>query len=128
MVRMEIRQGIGWLMAAIAVSLGVMSFLHLSGTMSAGTADGAGIPEAVIGGVLLAAALYVFAAPDRARPAAVGATGFAIAGFVIGISFTISGGQAVDIAYHAVVLPILVGLLVTLLRLGPRVTASSQPR
>lgn len=129
---MGVRAGSGALLAVVAVSLGIMSTLHLTGTLSAGErpfqAGAAGIAEAVIGVVLLAAALCVFAAPDHARPAAVAATGFAIVGFVIGLSITVRGGQAVDIAYHATVLPILVGLMVSLVRSRPLVTVSSQPR
>ena len=49
--------------------------------------------------------------------AALGAVGFAIFGFIVGLTFTISGGSAVDLAYHAVMLPILVA---TAVQLRPR--------
>ncbi len=38
-------------------------------------------------------------------------------GFVVGLTFTISGGAAIDLAYHAVMLPILVA---TAVQLRPR--------
>jgi hypothetical protein len=44
------------------------------------------------------------------------ANGLAIGGFVVGLNFTVRGGGAVDIAYHAVVPPL---LLVSLLALLP---------
>jgi peptidoglycan/LPS O-acetylase OafA/YrhL len=107
-------------MAAIAVSLGVMSYLHLTGALAGGSvpfrSDDAGIAEAVIGVVLVAGALAVWRIPDRARPAALAALGFAVVGFVIGISITITSGVAVDIAYHGTVLPILAVTMVLLLR------------
>ena len=53
----------------------------------------------------------------EARTAALGAVGFAIFGFVVGLTFTISGGAAIDLAYHAVMLPILVA---TAVQLRPR--------
>lgn len=107
-------------MAVIAVSLGIMSYLHLTDALPRGSApfvsNDAGIAEAVIGVVLLAGALAVWRIPDRARPAALSAIGFAIVGFVIGFSITATSGVAVDIAYHATVLPILAVTMVLLLR------------
>lgn len=103
-------------MAAIAVSLGVMSYLHLGGSLALRST--AGIPEAIIGVVLLAAAAVVLLAPARARTTATAATVFAIAGFVLGLTFTVTGGNATDIAYHATVLPILVLTLVLIRRSG----------
>jgi hypothetical protein len=110
-------------MAAVAVSLGVMSYLHLGGGLGQNgsppfSANPAGIAEAVIGVVLLAGAVIVLLRPERARTAATAATVFAIAGFVLGLTLTISGGDAVDIAYHSTVLPILAGILVLIRRTG----------
>jgi len=45
-------------------------------------------------------------------------TGFAIVGFLIGLRFTLEGGNAIDIAYHVSALPVLVITLVALLRVG----------
>jgi hypothetical protein len=110
-------------MAAVAVSLGVMSYLHLGGSLGQDgsppfSADPAGIAEALIGVVLLVGAAVVLLRPERARTVATAVTVFAIAGFVLGLTITISGGDAVDIAYHSTVLPILLGILVLVRRTG----------
>ena len=62
--------------------------------------------------VLLAGAAALFRDPVRGRTAALGAVGFAIFGFIVGLTFTISGGAAIDLAYHAVMLPILIATAV----------------
>jgi peptidoglycan/LPS O-acetylase OafA/YrhL len=118
----HVRPAVAVLMAAEAASLAVMSYLHLHGDIGGGAgtpfrSSAAGIAEAVIGVVLLAGALAAWRIPDRARPAVLAAVVFAIIGFVVGISITISGRSGVDIAYHATVLPILV---VTLILVPPR--------
>lgn len=107
------------LMAAEAASLAVMSTLHLTGIDGGGTLpyrpSAAGAAEAVIATVLLAGAVAGWRAPGRAWAGAVAAVGFAIAGFLVGVTITLSGGPGVDIAYHCSVLPILLltlGLLV----------------
>jgi hypothetical protein len=113
-------------MAVVAASLAVMSSLHLSGVLASGSppfrSSDAGIAEAVIGIVLLAGAVAVWRNPDRARSAALFAIGFAVVGFVVGISITISGGNAVDITYHATVLPILAVTMTFLIRSRRRPT------
>jgi hypothetical protein len=120
---MPATRGSAWSTAAVAVSLGVMSYLHLRGPLgSTGTPpfdpSAAGIAEALIGGVLFAAAMVALLAPHLARPVLLGATGFAVAGFGVAITITVSGGDAADIAYHATVLPILVVILLSTLRAG----------
>lgn len=127
--RNRVGTGFGVLMLIEAASLAVMSALHLTGAL-APPGGGiyqpsyAGIAEAVIGAALLAAAITVFRSPATARPVALWATAFALAGFVLGIAITVSGGVAADIAYHATVLPF---LLVSLVLLAwPR--AATQPR
>lgn len=99
------------LMALQASSLAVMSFLHLTGILAGEVDRGAGIAEATICVVLTYGALAVSRRSPHARSTATATLVFAIAGFLIGLSFTISGGDAIDIAYHATVLPL---LLVTL--------------
>jgi hypothetical protein len=97
------------LMGLVAASLAVMSILHLAGGFEGRTDTGAGIPEAIIGVVLVVGALALVRNGDRR--AALGALGFAIAGFVVGLRFTIDDG-GVQLAYHAAVLPVLaVGLV-----------------
>lgn len=119
---MTVKPGVAWLMVAEAVSLAAMSTLHLTGRVGGGSGpyrpSDAGIAEAIIAVVLFGAALWALFAPERARPAAIAATGFAIVGFGIGISITIRGGSTVDIAYHATVLPVLLVTLALLLRTG----------
>jgi len=107
---------IAWVIIAEAATLAAASTLHLTGALRHGT-DAAGVPEAVICVVLLAGAAALFRDPVRGRSAALGAVGFAIFGFIVGLTFTISGGSAVDVAYHAVMLPILVA---TAVQLRPR--------
>jgi hypothetical protein len=120
---------VGVLLVAEAASLAVMSFLHLHGDIqdAGGVArpGAAGIAEAVIGVVLLAAAVVVGRFPDRARRAVVAATVFAIAGFVLGISITARGGNVVDIVYHATLIPILLLTLALSLRIESKNTIAS---
>jgi hypothetical protein len=110
------------LMLFEAASLAVASALHLSGQVHGRSApfdaDHAGVAEAIIGVVLGAAAVIMIRAPRRARTVGIAATGFAIAGFLVGLSMTASGGDLPDIAYHLTVLPLLVGGLLLLIRAG----------
>jgi hypothetical protein len=107
------------LMGFEALTLAVISSLHLSHTLSGRSkpfnATAAGIAEAVIGVALAAGAVSLLLAP-RGRTVALAATVVAIAGFLVGLTFTISGGDAIDIAYHAVMLPLLLVTLRALLR------------
>jgi hypothetical protein len=116
------------LMGFVAGTLVVMSSLHLSGTLT-GTSEPfdpshAGIAEALIAAVLAVGAAVLLREPPRAETAAIASTGFAIVGFIVGLNFTIRGGGATDIAYHAVVLPLLLLILATLLR-ARRATGSA---
>jgi hypothetical protein len=52
------------------------------------------------------------------RPAALAATGFAIAGFCFGFIFTVQGGDLPDITYHAIGLVLLTLTLAGLVRTG----------
>lgn len=114
------RAAVGGLSVLVAVSLAVMSALHLSGVLRAAAApdnaSGAGIAEAVIAVVLVAGAVAILRAPvEVARAVGLGTVGFAIIGFLVGLTFTLRGGTTVDIAYHLSTLPVLLlteGLLV----------------
>lgn len=108
-----------WLMGIEAASLAVMSAHHLTGGDS-----GAGIPEAIICVVLAAGGLTLATRPERGRGIAHAALVFAIAGFLVGLTFTVSGGSAIDLAYHVIVLPLLV---VTLILLRSDNRQDSQP-
>jgi hypothetical protein len=92
-----------------AASLAVMSTLHLSGILAGGANMSdhtqAGIAEAIIGVVLLGGAV---ALRRGSRTAARFSVGFAIVGFIIGLSFALPSGDAIDITYHSTVLPVLV--------------------
>ena len=108
---------ISGLMIFEAATLVVASTIHLSGADQGGgtpfSPNRAGIAEAVIAVVLLAG---VFALRRGARGLAIASVVFAVAGFLVGLSMTVRGGAAVDVAYHAVMLPILSLTLVQLVR------------
>lgn len=108
------------LMLFEAATLAVASAVHLAGGVQGRSAvfdpDGAGIAEAIIGIVLVAAAAVMFRSRTHARAVGIAATSFAIAGFLLGLNFTARGGHLPDIAYHVVMLPILAGGLIALLR------------
>ena len=99
-------------MGAVAASLAVVSALHLAGLVSGGS----GVAEAVIGAVLLAGAVEMVRSPRQARAIGLAASGFAVIGFIIGLGLNAGGGHTPDIAYDAIVLPILVWTWLTLLR------------
>jgi hypothetical protein len=110
------------LMLAIAASLVVMSAVHLGGALTGSSPfdpTDAGIAEATIAVVLAAGAVALLRGGQRAWSLAVAAVAFAIAGFCVGLSFTLRGGDAIDVAYHLTVLPLLVITLVVLLRRRP---------
>jgi hypothetical protein len=111
------------LMALEAASLAVMASLHLSHVLAGGKkpfrATPAGIAEAVIGLVLLVGIAALLRRSTHARTITIATVLFAIAGFVVGLTFTLRGGGAIDIAYHATVLPLLLLTLLLLLRTEP---------
>jgi uncharacterized protein len=124
--------GLVALMGFEAATLAALSFLHLHGNIhgrsNAFDPDMAGIAEAVIGVVLVCGAVATWQRPDRGRKLAIGTVGFAIVGFLVGLSFTARGGDLGDVAYHAVMLPILVLTLVLLLRVPDAETTLSRER
>jgi hypothetical protein len=103
--------------------------MHLSGAIGGGSkpfdAADAGVAEAVICAALAAGAMALLRAPDKGRPLALAATGFAVAGFVVGLSFTVRGGDTPDLIYHAVMLPVLIMTVILLAR--PSAWARSRP-
>jgi hypothetical protein len=117
------RARIAGLIGLVAASLAVFSALHLSGAIHGSgqphTPNDAGIAEAVICAVLVAGLISLLRAPGGGWKAAIGATGFAILGFVVGLSSTIEGGPAIDLAYHLTAMPVLIVILILLVR-GPR--------
>jgi peptidoglycan/LPS O-acetylase OafA/YrhL len=112
MTRVTALQAAFWLMAAEAASLAIASAAHLLKGHPA-----SGVPEAVICAVLIAGSIALRRKPERWRRAAQGAVVFAIAGFLVGLAFTLTGSSWFDVAYHATVLPLLIVTL-ALLRVG----------
>lgn len=108
------------LMGFEAASLAVMSTLHLTSVLGRGSKPfdhvHAGIAEALICAVLSVGAIARLRAHRHGRGIAIGAVVFAIAGFIVGLNFTVRGGDTIDIAYHATVLPLLLLTLAALLR------------
>jgi hypothetical protein len=117
---------ISGLMMFEAATLIVASTFHLSGADQVGgtpfSPNRAGVAEAIIAVVLLAG---VVAFRRGARRLAIASVAFAIAGFLIGLSMAVRGGAALDIAYHAVMLPI---LLLTLAQLAHAQARAAQTR
>jgi hypothetical protein len=108
-------------MTVMSLSLLVLGPLHLAGVVhgrnSSYSANGAGAAEVLIGVVLGLATLAAWRAPRRAAwLIARGAVGFAIFGFLVGLSFTVGGGAPFDLAYHLVGLTVLVSTLILLVR------------
>lgn len=102
------------LVAFEAVTVAVFSVLHLSGALHVGSKNsssaGAGVAEGLIALVLAAGALaLVRPGGRRGRRRALMAVAFAIFGFLVGLSFTVRGGDAIDLAYHAAMLPVFIG-------------------
>jgi hypothetical protein len=116
----DVERGIARLMGFVAATLAVMSFLHLSGILDDGSEPfdpiHAGIAEALIGLVLASGAATLLRRWRHALSVALASTGIAILGFVVGLTFTIRGDAAIDVAYHATVLPLLIVTLATLMR------------
>ena len=118
-------RGIAALMVVQAASLAVASALHLSGVDerdATGSSTSAGIAEAVICVVLLGGAI-AYRRAEWGRPAAIAATGFAIAGFCYGLSLTARGNDLPDLVYHATVLPLLIVTMTLIIRAKPPGTA-----
>jgi len=114
------------LMTFEAATLAVFAVLHLSGALRPGSGSsnryGAGFAEAIIG-VVLVLGLRAFArSPARGRLTALAATGFAILGFIVGLTFTAHGGATIDLVYHLTMFPVLV---ITALMLGRRAGAAA---
>lgn len=110
-------------MATVAASLAVASALHVSGHVHGRAeppfdAGHAGTAEAIIAAVLVLGLVVMLRSEAYGRVAGLAATGFATAGFLLGLTITARGGHWPDIAYHLVILPVLVGSLVVLARAG----------
>lgn len=111
---------IALVMGLEATTLAVMALLHLTSSLGAGldsfSAPDAGVAEAVICIVMAYGAARLMRGAPRARGVAIASTALAIVGFVIGLGETVRGGDAIDIAYHVTMLPLLVLTLRALVR------------
>ena len=124
-------------MLAEAATLGTASYLHRDGRIPLGLTvvrgeqfTGASVPEAVIGAILAAGAAIVLAAPDRARRAALFATGFGVLGVLAGVAFVATSGRpsiTIDLTYHAILLAALTTTLVLLALRRPRAASGQAP-
>jgi hypothetical protein len=99
-------------MRLVALSLAVFATLHLAGALRVGSSSGAGVAEALICVVLLGGSVA------RSRRVALSAVGFAIFGFLVGLSFTLGSGDTIDLVYHLVMLPVLAVTAALLARRG----------
>jgi hypothetical protein len=111
--------GIALLMIFEAATLAAIAALHFGGVLEGSRPfrpTAAGIAEAIIGLALLIGAVALLRRLPHAQSVAIATTVFAIAGFAVGLSFTLRGGDAVDVAYHAVMLPLLFLTLLALVR------------
>lgn len=108
------------LMAFEAATLAVFSVLHLAGAIRPGSGAsngyGAGVAEAIIAIVLVLGLRALVRSPARGRLTALGAAGFAILGFIVGLTFTVDGGPTVDLVYHVTMFPLLVATALMLAR------------
>lgn len=108
------------LMALSCFALVIASSLH-SGATIAGIHDSfsdAAVPEAVIAAVLAVGLATVLLRWRNGWEIALGATVFAIAGFLVGLRFTVFGDRGVmpgDVAYHLGGLAILLATAALLL-------------
>lgn len=110
----------GVLMAFTAVTFGMASLVHFGVPVPLGLTTvhdpfpGAKFPELIIGVVLLAGAIPVLTRARYARPIGLATTGFATAGTITGLNFTLGSGRTGDLVYHFGVLALLVLTLVLL--------------
>jgi peptidoglycan/LPS O-acetylase OafA/YrhL len=114
------------LMIFVAATLAIVAALHLGGVLGGSEPfdpTAAGVAEALIGVALAGGAAGLLRRSAHAREIAIATTLFAIAGFVLGLTFTVRGGGAFDVAYHLVLLPVLVLILIVLLRKRDRTSA-----
>jgi hypothetical protein len=113
------QRGIVGLLCFEAATVAIVASLHLTGILAGGhqpfAPRQAGIAEAIICVVLAFGASTLMREPPR-QQIALGTIAVAILGFIVGLVFTVQGGDAIDLAFHATMLPLLILTLVALLR------------
>ncbi len=94
-----------------------MAVLHLTGILAGGQKPfdpkHAYRVEAIVCVLLAYGASTLIREPTRQRIARV-TIGLAILGFIVGLYFTLQGGDAIDVAFHATMLPLLILTLLAL--------------
>ena len=126
------RRTVALAMSLESAALAAMSALHLSGALAGGTKPfdrlDAGIAEAIICVALAAGAMALARRSPASTRTAVGAICFAIFGFFVGLYFTVQAGDAIDVAFHATMLPLLaIALTALLLRARTYAPTGSEP-
>lgn len=110
-----------WMLAE-ALALGVASTVH-AGLLVPGYAHSqARIAEAVIATVLVLASVETWLRPEHARRAAIFGQGFALVGTLVGLLTIVLGigpHTVPDVAYHALLLAVLVTGLTVAVRCRP---------
>ena len=96
------------LMAFEALTLAIVSPIHL-----VGGSYGAGFAEGWI-------CIALLAGLASGRRGSIAVLSFAVFGFLVGLRFTVSGGEALDLVYHATMLPVLGATLLLLTRTRER--------
>jgi hypothetical protein len=113
-------RAIAAVMTFSAATLAIFSTMHLFGVLYAGAGSGAskgaGIAEAVICLALLVGVRAFVREPARGSASALLSIAFAILGFIVGLTFTLHGSDAIDLAYHLALLPVLIITAVLLSR------------
>lgn len=108
------------LMLLMSLTLAVASAVHF-GVRLAGLADafpGAAPPEAILAVVMAAGTAAAWRGSARARTWALGATLVTVAGFLLGLRFTLFGGRehaTGDVVYHLAGFAVLLGIVALLL-------------
>lgn len=107
--------------AVAAISLLVASLIHFGYLVEGYADDGAALPEAIIGAVILVGLTLSRAAEPWGRRALIGGLGFGLAGSLLGL-FLVAigvGPQTVpDIVYHVALVGTLIAGLVVASRSG----------
>jgi hypothetical protein len=114
-------------MLAEAATTFIASYLHRDGRIPLGFTvirgerfPGASTPELIIGIVLTLGAVFLLTAPPWGRRVAIGATGFAIFGFLLGSAIVLTSSRpSIDLAYHATLLAALIATFAFLLAQRP---------
>ncbi|MGH3649765.1 MAG: hypothetical protein ACRDU9_03575 [Acidimicrobiia bacterium] len=113
---------IRWFIVVAALSLLVASLIHFGYLISGYEDEGAAVPEAVIGSVMLLGLALSWSPEPWGRRAAVGALAFGLAGSLLGLVLVLIGigpRTVPDVVYHVLlVATLVVGLTLALRRRG----------